>query len=109
MHHLEVKKRSLFKPLRLQQLPLVPKQLQLLLQLRPDILQRIRELLLRSDEVLARVNVVLLGLVENLAGQRIDQGDALDLVTKELNPYGQLLVRWHDLQTIATHSESATP
>ena len=44
---------------------------------------------------------------QNLAGQRVDLDDALDLVAKELDAHRQVLIRWEDLQHIAAHAELA--
>ena len=50
----------------------------------------------------------LLGLGDDLAGQRMQVGELLDLVAEELDPHGQLLVHREDLDDVAAHPERAT-
>ena len=63
------------------------------------------QLVLGGDEVLGGVDVDLEPLDQQLAGQRIDLDDALDLVAEELDAHGDLLVGGEDLQRVAADAE----
>ena len=52
-----------------------------------------------------RVDVGLLALGEELAGQRVELGDPLDLVAEELDPDERLLRRRLELQGVAADAE----
>ena len=52
-----------------------------------------------------RVDVDLLALGEQLAGQRVELGDPLDLVAEELDPDERLLRRRLELQGVAADAE----
>ena len=45
-----------------------------------------------GDEVLAGEDVDLVALGQDLAGQRVDLDDALDLVAEEIDAHGELFV-----------------
>ena len=57
-----------------------------LLHLGLDVDDRVLELVRRRDVVGRRVDVDLLALGQQLAGQRVELGDPLDLVAEELDP-----------------------
>ena len=59
----------------------------------------------RRDVVARRVDVDLLALGEELAGQRVDLGDPLDLVAEELDPDQGLLRRRLELEGVAADPE----
>ena len=44
---------------------------------------------------------------DDVAGQRIDLRDALDLIAPEFDPYRLLVVRREDFDRIAAHAERA--
>ena len=67
------------------------------------------ELVLRRDEVLGREDLDLVQLAQHLAGQRVDLGDALDLVAEELDAVRQVGVGGHHLERVAAHAELAAP
>ena len=92
-HHLEVEGRPLPKAGALQGPALVLELADPLLHLGLDVDDRLAELLARRHEVGRRVDVEVLALGEQLAGQRIELGDPLDLVAEELDPDDELL-RW---------------
>ncbi len=105
---LEVVVRALLEPRRLQDLAL---RAQLAAaRSRSSIsmsLHRRLELVVRRDEVLRRVDVDRVALGEQLAGQRVDLDDALDLVAEEVDAHRQLLVRRLDRDAVAAHAELA--
>ena len=80
----------------------------MLLQLVLDVGDGLLQLLLGGDEVLGRVHLDVRVFAQHLAGQRIDLGDALDVVAPELDAVGGLAVGWHDLQGVAAHAEFAS-
>ena len=57
--------------------------------------------------MLGREDLDLVQLAQHLAGQRVDLGDAVDLVAEELDPVGQVGVRGHHLERVAAHPELA--
>ena len=59
----------------------------------------------RGHEVAGRIDVDLAALGEQLAGQRVDLGDPLDLVAEELDPDEGLLRRRLELQGVAADPE----
>ncbi len=63
------------------------------------------ELLVRGDVVRGREQHERLELLDDLAGERIDRRDALDLVAEELHADPALLVRGIDLDGVAAHPE----
>ena len=80
---------------------------QALVQLRLDVVDRLLELVLRRDEVLGRVDVERVALGQQLAGQRVDLDDPLDLVAEEVDAHGQLLVGGQDREAVAAQAELA--
>ena len=62
-----------------------------LLHLRLDVDERRHELVVRRHEVGGRVDVEVLALRDQLAGQRVDLRDPLDLVAEELHPRDAVL------------------
>ena len=77
-----------------------------LLELLLDVDDRRGHLLGRRDVVRRRIDVELLALGENLAGQRVDLDDALDLVAEELDARDEVVVRGLELERVATNAEA---
>ena len=84
-HHLEVEGRALAQPRGLEHAALGLELADALLHLGLDVDDRRLQLVGRRDEVRRRVDVELLALGEQLAGQRVELGDPLDLVAEELD------------------------
>ena len=105
-HHLEVERRPLAEPGRLEhptlRLHLADPELHLGL----DVDERLLELVARGDEVGGRVDVQVVPLGEQLAGQRVDLGDPLDLVAEELDPDDPVVRRGPDLEGVAADAEA---
>ena len=74
-------------------------------QLGLDVFNRGRHAIVRGDEVLGRVDVDPVALGQNLAGQRIEFDDALDLVVPELDANGEVFVGGMDGQGVAADAE----
>ena len=55
-----------------------------------------------------REDVDFVFLVDLVAGQRVQRGDAVDLVAEEFDAHGQFLVDGDDFDRIAAHAEGAT-
>ena len=72
-----------------------------------DLLDRLFHAVLRRDEVLGREDVHLLVVGHNLAGERVDLADALDLVAPQADAVGGLAVGRLYLQHVAAHAEAA--
>ena len=60
-----------------------------------------------GHEVLGRVDVELVALAQDLAGERVQRHDALDLVAPELHAHGHVLVGRVDVQRVAADAEGA--
>ena len=80
-HHLEVERRPLAEPGALERATLGLEPADALLHLGLDVDDRFLELVLRRDVVGRRVDVGLLALGQQLAGQRVELGDPLDLTS----------------------------
>ena len=63
------------------------------------------QLLRRRHVVRRRVDVELLALGEQLAGQRIELGDPLDLVAEELHAHDEVVVGRLQLERVAADAE----
>ena len=63
--------------------------------------------LLRRDEVLGRVDVQLVERLDRLAGERVDDGQSVDLVAEQFDAEGELLGRGPDLDGVAADAELA--
>ena len=70
-----------------------------------DALDRGAHLLLLGHVVRRREQHERVELLDDLAGERIDRRDALDLVAEELDPDAALLVRREDLDRVAADPE----
>ena len=104
-HHLEVERRALAEPGALEGATLGLETADPLLHLGLDVDDGLLELVLRRDVVGRRVDVDLLALGQELAGQRVELGDPLDLVAEELDPDEGLLGRRLELQGVAADPE----
>ncbi len=104
-HHLEVERRPLAEPGALERPALGLEAGDPLLHLGLDVDDGFLELVLRRDVVGRRVDVGLLALGEELAGQRVELGDPLDDVAEELDPDERLLRRRLELERVAADAE----
>ena len=104
-HHLEVEGRPLAEPGRLEHPALGLELADPLLHLRLDVDDRALQLVGRRDVVGGRVDVDLLALGEQLAGQRVQLRDPLDLVAEELDPDEGLLRGRLELEGVAADPE----
>ena len=104
-HHLEVEGRALAEPGAFEGATLGLEAADALLHLGLDVDDRLLELVLRRDVVGRRVDVDLLALGQELAGQRVELGDPLDLVAEELDPDERLLRGRLELEGVAADPE----
>ena len=104
-HHLEVERRPLAEPLGLEHHALGLELADALLHLRLDVDDRGLQLVGRRDVVRGRVDVELVALGEHLAGERVELGDALDLVAEELDADDEVVVGRLELERVAAHAE----
>jgi hypothetical protein len=72
-----------------------------------DVVDCVVELVLRGDEVLRGIDVDLVELGEDFAGEGIELADALDLVVEEVDPDGKFFVSGEDGEAIAAEAEAA--
>src|ERR1700678_4278012 len=106
-HHLEVVGGPHPQPLRLEQLARLLELGQALRQLHLNAGDGARHPLLARHVVGGGEDVELLVLGDHLAGQRVQGGQALDLVAEHLDPDGELLVLRDDLDRVAPDPEGA--
>ena len=104
-HHLEVERRPLAEPRGLERPALGFELADPLLHLGLDVDDGFLELVGRRHVVGGRVDVGLLALGEELAGQRVELGDALDLVAEELDADERLLGGRLELEGVAADAE----
>ena len=107
LEHLDVVGGALAQPVRLQLLAL---RLQLggaRVQFGADLLDRALQRLVLGHVVGGRPDRDVVDRVEDLAGQRVEVLDPLDLVAEEGDPVGRLGVGGHDLQHLAADPEGA--
>src|SRR3712207_6381421 len=106
-HHLQVVAGALTEPVRLENLPL-PLQFRVaLLEFRFDVPYGEREPVLVGDEVGGRVDGEEVVLAQDLAGQRVHLGHALDLIPEERDAVDRVLVCRMYLEDVAPHPEAA--
>ena len=105
-HHLEVERGALPEPGALEGPALGLELADALLHLGLDVDDGFLELVLRRDVVGRRVDVDLLALGQQLAGQRVELGDPLDLVAEELDADERLLGRRLELERVAADPET---
>ena len=104
-HHLEVERRALAETGALERPALGLELPDALLHLDVDVGDRGAELVRRGHVVAGRVDVRLLPLGEQLAGQRVQLGDPLDLVAEELDPDEAVLRGRLELERVAADAE----
>ena len=107
LHHLEVVLRAHPEALRLEELALLLEQGEPLLELVLDAHDRLPHALVAGDVVRGRVDDELVEHGHLLAGERVDDLDALDLVAEQLDADGRLLVGGVHLDRVAAHPELA--
>ncbi len=107
-HHLDVEGGPLAQALGLQDHAPLLELLDAQLRLSFDVDQGLLELVGRRDVVRGGVDVELLPLGEELAGQRIELGDALHLVAEELHAHDEVVVGRLQLQRVAADAEPGT-
>ena len=105
--HLQVVVRAHRQALRLQLLVLLAQLGHALVQLLADGPQRALHAFGTGHIVRGREDMRLGHVVDDVAGQRMQRGDAVDLVAEELDTHGQLLVHRDDLHRVAAHAERA--
>src|ERR1019366_1304168 len=76
------------------------------LHLRLDVDERLLELVGRRDEVRGRVDVQVVALGDQLAGQWVHLGDPFDLVTEKLDPDDPVIRGRPDLERVTTYPEA---
>ena len=107
LDHLEVVLGAHAQPLRLEELAVLLEPREPLLQLGFDADHGLAHDLVAGDVVRGREDDELGELVHLLAGERIDDRDALDLVAEELDAGDGLLVRRMELDGVAADTELA--
>ena len=107
-HHLEVERGPLTESGALERSTLRLEAGDPFLHLGLDVDDRFLELVLRRDVVRRRVDVDLLALGQQLARQRVELGDPLDLVAEELDPDERLLRGRLELERVAADAEAGT-
>ena len=105
--HLEVVLGTLAQPLRLEQLVLLLEQRDLLFEFGGDVVQRRVEFGAAGHEVPRGIDLDRLTVSQHLTRQRINLGNALELVTPERDAHDDLLGRGMDLERVAAHAELA--
>ena len=104
-HHLEVERRPLAQARALERPALGLELADPHLHLGLDVDDRLLELVVRRHVVGGRVDVRLLALGEQLAGQRVQLRDPLHDVAEELDPDERLLRGRLELEGVAAHAE----
>ena len=104
--HLQVEVGALAQPLRLEQAAARLELAAALLELGLDPVHRALELLARGDVVARGEDGELVAHPQDLAGERVEVADRLDLVAEELDPGRDLLVRRLDVDDVAAHPEA---
>ena len=107
LQHLDVVGGALAQPVRLELLALGLELGGARVQFGADLLDRALERLVAGHVVRGRPDRDVVDRVEDLAGQRVEVLDPLDLVAEEGDPVGGLGVGGHDLQHLAADPEGA--
>src|SRR5581483_1000503 len=108
LQELEVVARALLEALRLDELARVPELAEAVVELLRDRAERALEEVLGRDVVALGVDVDRVELGEDLAGERVDLADLVDLVAEELDAESAvLLVRGDDVEHVAARAEGA--
>ena len=109
LHHLEVVLGALADPVRLEHPPLGLELRDLLLELRAEVVDRALDRRLRGHVLGRRPDDEVVELSVDLARERVEVRDLLDLVAEERDPVRGLDVRRLDLDEVALHPEAAAP
>ena len=100
--------RALLEPLRLDQLACVAQLLEAIAQLLANLIDRADQAFLRRDVVRAGIHRVARHFARDLAGERIEQRQRLDLVVEQLDANRFALgFRREDVDDIAAHAIGA--
>ena len=109
LQHLEVVLGPLPDPVRLEELPLRLEELDLLLELVADLADGPLDRVLRGHVLRGREDGQVLEAGVDLARERVEVGDLLDLVPEERDAVGGLHVRGLHLDDVAPYAEAAAP
>jgi hypothetical protein len=109
LHHLEVVLGALSDPVRLEHPPLVLELRDLLLELGAQLVDRALDARRRGDVLRRRPDDEVVEMRVDLAGERVEVRDLLDLVAEERDAVGRLDVRRLDLDDVALHPEAPAP
>ena len=103
--HLQVEARALLEPLRLDELVRGAQPLELHGEIRADLVDAGEQRLARRDVVRLRIDRRARRALRDLARQRIEEADLLDLVVEQLDAHGVLLrLRGKDVDDVAAHA-----
>ena len=105
LEHLQVVEGAHGQAVGFQLLALALQHLDLGVHLPPDLHERVVDALLGDDVMGGGVDVYLLELLDDLAGELLHPEDALDLVAEELHPDDGVLVGGVHLDGVAAHAE----
>ena len=106
-HHLHVVLGALSDPVRLEHLPLRLEELDLLLELLLDLVERTLDRRLVGDVLRRREQREVLEPAVDLAGERVEVRDLLDLVPEEGDPVGGLERRRLHLDDVAADAKAS--
>ena len=90
----------------LQYPPLLAEPIDALLHLRLNVSDASLQFVRRGHEVLGRVDIDTLAIGQQLAGERVELDDALDIVAEELDADRDVFVGRHYLQRVAADTEA---
>ncbi|CAM5533100.1 hypothetical protein SALBM217S_00878 [Streptomyces griseoloalbus] len=105
--HLDVVRGAHAQPLGLEELALLLQLREALAELLLDVVDRALQPLGARDVVGGGEDVELLVVADDLAGERVQRGQRLDLVAEHLDADGELLVDREDLDGVAADTEGA--
>ncbi|MCG3141490.1 MAG: hypothetical protein HDKAJFGB_02776 [Anaerolineae bacterium] len=94
-HHFQIVFRALFDALRFEQFALFAEHAQLLIQFRFNVFQRFCQFFLRRDEMFGGINVNARVFQKQFARERVNLGNAVNLVAKKFDAIRGLAVRGH--------------
>ena len=109
LQHLQVVLGALPDPVRLEQLPFGLEDLHLLLELVLDLADSALDRVPGGHVLRRRKDREVLEPCVDLAGQRVEVRDLLDLVPEERDPVGRLHVRGLHLDDVPAHAEAPAP
>ncbi len=106
--HLQIEASALLQPLRLHQLAHAGELFHPLAQLLLDALRRFKHLFSRRDVMRTGVDGEARNLLPHHAGERVEQGERLDLVVEQFDAHRQLGVLGRkDVDPVTAHAEGA--